>query len=356
MPTLAFGNYVDRDDPDGPFGTCDDNRLFRPEGDRYREIRLHPGFCALSMLFSDWRRAGRADLRVSNDRHYYVRGGEEQLWAMEATPRLYTQAEGWRRYALWGMGIASRDLDFDGRPEVFLTSMGDQRLQFLTGGDAPVWEDAPYDLGTTAHRPYTGGDGRPSTGWHAAFGDVQNDGLDDILIAKGNVQQMPDAAMDDPDNLLVQQPDGRFAEMGGSAGLASVHRGRGAALADLNRDGLLDVVVVNRRGPLEIFRNVTPEAGNWLTVALRQPAPNVNAVGAFIELDLGDHVVTREITVGGGHAGGAAVPEHFGLGAADDARLRVIWPDGAVSDWVTVPARRHLELRRDGRSLLIGDY
>lgn len=356
LPTLAFGNYVNRDDPDGPFGTCDDNQLFRPEAGRYRETPLHPGFCALSMLFSDWRRSGRADLRVSNDRHYYVRGGEEQLWAMEPTPRLYSAEEGWRSYALWGMGIASRDLTFDGRPEVFLTSMGDQRLQFFTGGDAPTWEDAPYALGTTAHRPYTGGDGRPSTGWHAAFGDVQNDGLDDIFVAKGNVQQMPDAAMDDPNNLLVQQPDGRFVEMGDVAGLASLHRARGAALADLNRDGFLDVVVVNRRGPLEIFRNVTAEAGRWLTVALHQPAPNVNAVGAFIELDLGDRIVTREITVGGGHAGGTAGPEHFGLGAVDRARLRVIWPDGAASDWATVRAGQHLDVTQAGEALDIRAY
>jgi len=224
LPTLAFGNYVDRSDPKGPFRACDDNLLYRPGSSEYAQpLILTPGYCPLSMLFSDWGRHGRADLRVSNDRHYYVDQGQEQLWAMEQPPRLYSTADGWQDHQLWGMGIAMRDLDRDGRQEVMLSSMGDQRLQYLipdSGG--PRYEDAPFDLGTTAQRPYLGGDGRPSTGWHVAFGDVQNDGRDDIFIAKGNVEQMPDSAMDDPNNLLVQTADGHFSETGAEAGIASL--------------------------------------------------------------------------------------------------------------------------------------
>lgn len=352
LPTLAFGNYVDRSDPDGPFRACDVNDLYRPErgpkGDRYAApSQLAPGYCPLSMLFSDWGRNGRADLRVSNDRHYYVDQGQEQLWAMDPTPRLYDINDGWQDHRLWGMGIASRDLDHDGLPEVFMSSMGDQRLQRLSkGADTPQFEDVPYALGTTAQRPYLGGDGRPSTGWHIAFGDVQNDGRDDIFITKGNVEQMPGSAMDDPNNLLLQNPDGTFAEGGGPAGLASLHRGRGAVFADMNNDGLLDIAVLNRRAPLEIYQNVTPDSGGWLSVTLSQPAPNVNAVGAWIELDDSSQIDTREITVGGGHAGGTAGPEHFGLGKAKDVKIRVIWPEGAVSDWTKVPVNQHLTISR----------
>ena len=353
LPTLAFGNYVDRENPEGPFRACDVNQLYRPGGDRYGPPEeLSPGFCALSMLFTDWNGAGRADLRVSNDRHYYVDGGEEQLWAMEPVPRLYTEADGWRTHRLWGMGIAQRDLDRDGRDEVMLTSMGDQRLQRRMDGDGPAFDDVPYATGTTATRPYGGGDGRPSTGWHAAFGDVDNDGRDDLFITKGNVEQMPDAAMDDPNNLLMQGADGTFTEAGGEAGLASLHRGRGGALADLDGDGRLDVAVVNRRAPLEVWRNVTPDMGHWLDVALRQPAPNAFAIGAVIELDDGaDTPRRREVTVGGGHAGGAAVPEHFGLGETSHVRLRVRWPDGVISDWADVEADRSMTLYRNGDAL-----
>ncbi|MDF0599408.1 CRTAC1 family protein [Psychromarinibacter sp. C21-152] len=358
LPTLAFGNYVDRDDPDGPFRACDDNQLFRPEGARYGAAEtLTPGYCALSILFTDWGRRGRADLRISNDRHYYVRGGEEQMWAMEDTPRLYTAEDGWNSFSIWGMGIAQRDLTGDGLPEVYLTSMADQKLQMLeNGGSAPSYRDATYDRGTTAHRPHVGDDGRPSTGWHVAFGDVDNDGRDDIFVAKGNVEQMPGLAMKDPNNLLMQQADGTFAEAAADAGIASFERSRGAALVDLNADGLLDLTVVNRRAPLEVYRNVTAPVGNWLSVALRQPAPNTRAVGAWIEVEADGRRHTREITVGGGHAGGSAAPEHFGLGDAQSVRLRVVWPDGETSAWVEVETGQALEIGRDGGALTVAAY
>jgi hypothetical protein len=357
LPTLAFGNYVDRNNPDGPFEACDAHRLYRPDGEGYGPpIVLAPGYCALSMLFSDWGRHGRADLRISNDRHYYVRGGQEQMWAMDPEPRLYTAADGWRDYALWGMGIASRDLNGDGYPDVFLTSMGDQRLQVFEG-PGPVFADVPYEMGTTAHRPYTGGDGRPSSGWHVAFGDVENDGDDDIFIAKGNVGQMPDNAMLDPNNLLLQRPDGGFAEAGLDAGLASLERGRGAAFVDLNLDGLLDVAVANRGAPMEVWQNATQRTGNWLAVALDQPGPNRRAVGAWIEIDTGARVIAREVTLGGGHAGGAAVPEHFGLGGVETVRMRVIWPDGERTDWLDIAANMAVTARRgSGESLYATPY
>lgn len=358
LPTLAFGNYVDRSDPAGPFRACDDNHLYRPDGDGYgAPLPLTPGYCPLSMLFSDWSRSGRADLRLSNDRHYYVDEGSEQLWQMQDTPRLFTTQDGWQVHRLWGMGIASRDLDGDGRPEVMMSSMGDQRLQARApGAVGPDYRDVPFARGTAAHRPYVGGDGRPSTGWHIGFGDVQNDGRDDIFIAKGNVEQMPDAAMDDPNNLLIQGPDGRFAETGDAAGIASLHRARGAALVDLNGDGALDLAVVNRRAPLEVYRNVTPDTGDWVQVSLVQDGVNLNAVGAWIEVETAERVQAHEITVGGGHAGGQAGPQHFGLGPATSARLRVIWPDGVVSDWVEITTNRYLSVARAGQGLEISRY
>ena len=358
LPTLAFGNYVDRNAADGPFRACDTNTLYRPDGTAYKPpAPLAPGYCALSMLFSDWGRRGQIDLRVSNDRHYYVDGGQEQLWEMTHPPRLYSEQDGWQSFKLWGMGIASRDLTGDGQPEIFLSSMGDQRLQSrIRGSTGPTYQDVPFETGTTAHRPYVGGDGRPSTGWHISFGDVQNDGRDDVFISKGNVEQMPDSAMNDPNNLLVQGADGNFVERGDVSGLASPHRSRGAALMDFNLDGLVDLAVANRRAPLEIYQNVTEGAGNWLSVLLTQPPPNVRAVGAWIEVDDGRLIHARELTIGGGHAGGAAGPEHFGLGPSDKVRLRVIWPDGTQSPWTTAQAGQMLKVTRSSDGLTLDSY
>ncbi len=348
LPTLAFGTYVDRSDPNGPFEACDATLLYRPDGEGYGEpLRLDPGYCTLSILFSDWNRSGAADLRISNDRHYYVRGGSEQLWSLEHEPRLYGSEDGWEEFSIWGMGIASRDLTGDGMPEVYLTSMGDQKLQIFDGSvDRPQWRDATYDFGTTAHRPHSGSDGRPSTGWHAEFGDVNNDGRDDIFVTKGNVEQMPSAAMEDPNTLLMQQGDGKFMEGSVEAGLASTARSRGGSVVDLNLDGRLDVVVVNRRAPLEVFQNVSQSTGNWLAVEVGQVGPNTMAAGAFIELQLPDRVIVRELTIGGGHASGQAGPQHFGLGNASSVAVRVVWPDGEVTPWQDVPVNEVISIRR----------
>ncbi|SNR32450.1 CRTAC1 family protein [Puniceibacterium sediminis] len=323
-PQIAVGHYVDRANAEGPFGACDTNTLLIPEAKGYRADILAPGFCSLSMLAARDAR-GRATLRISNDRHYYVKGGYEQMWDIPLG-RFLDEDDGWAKVSLWGMGIASRDLTGDGRPEVMLTSMADQLLQIAQADGTYV--GAPHDIGTYATRPHVGDDGRPSTGWHAQFGDVDNDGRADLFIAKGNVDQMPGMAIHDPNNLLMQQADGTFVERAATAGVATTARSRGAALADFDGDGRLDLVVSNRRAPLELYRNVTKGTGHWLEVALTQPGGNRNAVGAQVTVN----GQVQEITIGGGHAGGQAVPLHFGLGGEATAQVSVIWPDGEVSD------------------------
>ncbi|MEM8630991.1 MAG: CRTAC1 family protein [Pseudomonadota bacterium] len=347
-PTLAIGNYVDRNDPAGPFGTCADNTIHRAAGGNYGEpAALAPGYCALSMLFSDWQRRGTPDLRISNDRHYHRDEGTEQMWRMPDLTAL-GQEDGWERLMIFGMGIASRDITGDARPEVFLTSMGDQLMQINTGDS---WAAAPYEIGTYAQRPYTAGEQGVSTGWHSEFGDVDNDGLADLFIAKGNVDEMPEGAANDPNNLLIQEQDGSFTEMGGLSGVGSGERARGASLADFNNDGKLDIVVVNRRAPVELYENQSILRGGWLGIALSQDGLNPRAVGAWVEVRTPDgRIQTQEITVGGGHAGGSALPLHFGLGLFDRAMVRVIWPGGAASEWRRATAGQVLIAERMGQS------
>ncbi|MDA8586266.1 CRTAC1 family protein [Rhodobacteraceae bacterium] len=346
-PTLAVGNYVDRRDPDGPFGTCDYHQIFRPNESGFGAPELiTQGYCTLSMLFTDWSGSGQQDLWISNDRHYYVNDGQEQLIRVWPELSSYDAADGWATSQLWGMGIASRDITGDARPEIAITSMADQKLfQLDEDVDQPSFTSIAYDRGTTAHVPYMGEEGRPSTGWHVQFGDVDNDGLDDLFIAKGNVNQMPGMATRDPDNLLMQQQDGKFIEAGEMAGIGSFERGRGGALVDLNRDGLLDLVVVQRRAELKLYQNTTGETGNWVQLRLSRDGGNRNAIGARIEIMSGDHHQFREVQVGGGHAGGQAGFEHFGLATATSARLRVRWPDGTMGPWHEVSANTHLHLK-----------
>ncbi len=366
-PSMAFGNYVDRTAPGSPWGTCQANRLARPRLDEqpdYREPQaLEPGHCALSMLFTDWNNSGEPALRVTNDRQYY-RGGQEQLWWV--TPgriaRQYTASQGWKRLQIWGMGIAETDLDNDGRPEYALSSMGDTKLQQLdeeADEDRPVYKDVAWSKGLTAHRPYAGGDGKPSTGWHTQFADFNNDAKTDLFIAKGNVEAMPDFAANDPDNLLLGNGKKAFSEAGAEAGIDKPTRGRGAIVEDFNADGMLDLLVINRKENVSLFRNLGSKTrwghrpmGNWLALELQNGKINRNAVGAKIAIKTGNLTQTRTIQVGGGHASGQAGFVHVGLGVAERASIRIKWPDGEWSHQYRVFANNFVVVRKNSREPL----
>ena len=255
------------------------------------------------------------------------------------------------------MGIAEGDINADGYPDYALTSMGDTKLQVLdeeAEEDRPVYKDIAYESGATAQRPYEGDDLRPSTGWHAEFADFNNDGLLDLYIAKGNVEQMPDFAATDPDNLLLGQWDGRFAEAGHLAGIDLPTKGRGAIVDDFNMDGMLDLLVVNREQKASLFRNLGAASdfgpmplGNFVAIELVQDGPNRDAVGAVISVKIGTRTVNHTVQVGGGHASGHIGFVHVGVGTAERAHIRVKWPDGEWSADYRVFANNFVQIKRD---------
>ncbi|HYH93888.1 MAG TPA: CRTAC1 family protein, partial [Candidatus Saccharimonadales bacterium] len=272
----------------------------------------------------------------------------------------YSRDEGWERLQIFGMGIASEDLTGDGYPEVYLTSQGDNKLQTLADGPGrPTYRDIALARSATAHRPFTGDDVRPSTAWHPAFADVNNDALTDLYIGKGNVEAQTDHAMADPSDLLLGQVDGSFVQGAVEAGIVDMASVRGAAIVDLDGDGLLDLVQVARRDHVRIWHNLGAASapatgerqqgvamGHWLGIVLDQDAPNHAAIGAWIAVRIGDRTMERERTIGGGHASGALGPVHVGLGAATAAQVRVTWPDGEVGPWLDVEGDQVVVVRR----------
>lgn len=361
LPTIAVGNYVGLDASGDATYTCPDNELFRPDptGSGYAPaVPLSPGYCALSMLFSDWDRSGRRDLRVSNDRQYYDDAvGQEQLWRIDdgRPARLYTAQDGWVSTQIWGMGIGSYDVTGDGYPELYLTSQGPNKLQtLLAGASQPSYRDIAIQRGVVATRPTAGGDPLPSTAWHPEFQDVNNDGFIDLFVSKGNIGEQPEYASRDPSDLFIGRADGMFDPGAEAAGILDDARGRGAALVDLDQDGSLDLIQVDLDAPVRVWHNLGMGAtgpggrSNWLDLRIHQPGPNRDAIGALVEVRVGDLLLRREVTVGGGHIGGQLGWLHFGLGPAGGADVRVTWPDGHVGSWQRADAGAFYDIERDG--------
>ena len=185
--------------------------------------------------------------------------GEEQLWriAPGQPPPLYTAADGWHPLQIWGMGIASQDLTGDGYPEVFITCMGDNKLQTLENGPAqPRYADiAPSAV--TAHRPHTGGDVLPVHRLAPRVRRRQQRRVDRPVHEQG--QRGGDARERHArprTTCSAANPTGASSRSAEQAGIAGYDAGVGAALVDLNRDGMLDLVVVNREANVSLLRNV----------------------------------------------------------------------------------------------------
>jgi hypothetical protein len=113
------------------------------------------------------------------------------------------------------------------------------------------------------------------------------------------------------------------------------------------------LVVSNIGTPVRLWRNVgggTAEApapmGHWLAVRISEPGPNVDAIGAIVETRVGGTVARREIVVGGGHVGGQLGWTHIGLGSADQAEVRVTWPDGEVGPWMAATPDSFVRIER----------
>jgi hypothetical protein len=150
--------------------------------------------------------------------------------------------------------------------------------------------------------------------------------------------------------------------MAEEAGIVDFARSRGAALADFNLDGMLDLIEVNRRDNIKLWRNVgwgdsaSPVAmGNWVALRLEQPAPNVDGIGSWIEVKVGNRVVQREVTVGGGHAGGQLGWAHFGAGDANSVEVRVQWPDGETGPWLNVSTNQLTIIERGAERAVTWD-
>ena len=155
--------------------------------------------------------------------------------------------------------------------------------------------------------------------------------------------------------------EGQFLDVARAGGGDAVRDGRGVAIADLDRDGRLDVVVNNNHAPPTIYLNRLSAATNWLELELVGHASARDAVGARLELKLrrpgseDRRTLTRWVEAGSGYASQSAFPVHFGLGEGWQAEaLEITWPSGhrdrLPGDALGVNRRLRLEEGREEAS------
>ena len=241
----------------------------------------------------------------------------------------------------WAQGVCAGDFDADGYTDLFVTRWGQSALLRNVEGSHFRDETAQRGLQTGEHRWSTG----------CSFLDYDRDGWPDIFAANGHVAPSVDSASGDesfaqPRLLFWNRGDGIFYPLSGEAGpgITDRHPSRGSAIADLDNDGDVEIVVVNLGGSPSLLQNQVEPAGNWLTVRAVSPVGS-DRIGARVTVTSGDRVQVGEVRSGSSYLSQGDFRLHFGLGNARSATVRVTWPSEKPATEQEVSANQFVTIR-----------
>jgi hypothetical protein len=286
----------------------------------------------------DTNNDGTAELIVGNDFDLPDMIWDQSRWARQPNFPQYTQHT---------MGFSSSDVNNDGSPELFATDMKpDFRdlktlaswIPLMQKGFNRLVRNSPqrpenmlYMRGAKGYSSQAYQLGVEATGWSwsAKFGDLDNDGFEELYVVNGMIDAelfhyLPNGELLEANQLFYNRAGRGFVRKV-DWGLNSQRSGRGMSMADLDNDGDLDIVVGNLSSASQVFEN--RNCGKSLQVELRwEGTQNLNAIGAQVLLK-GQGQQWRKITATSGYLSGDATRVHFGLGRQEPVSLEVIWPD-----------------------------
>jgi hypothetical protein len=320
------------------------NTLYRNNGDgTFTDVSAETGIAkylgkGMGVAIADYDHDGFIDIFVANDNHpnflFHNLGGKKFEEVALESGVAYAQSGS----ALSGMGVDFKDVDNDGRPDLWHTAVENESFPLFhnAGGGQFVEQTLPAQLAVT----------RTMSGWGNGIVDFDNDGWKDLFVSRSNVldniAQFSNRKYEEPNSVLRSLGNGKFQDVSSQAGadfqVAAPHRG--VAFGDLDNDGRIDAIVTVLNGSLQYFHNISKSSNHWITLSLVGKQSNRMGLGAQVRIAGEDGKVQyNEATTAVGYACSSDSRVHFGVGGSRVIReIELTWPNGTRQLLRDVPA------------------
>jgi hypothetical protein len=317
------------------------NTLFRNEGNgRFRDVSAETGIAqhvgkGMGAAIADYDSDGDLDIFVANDTvpNFLFRNDGRRFTEVAFPAGVACNDDG---RALSSMGVDFRDVDNDGREDLFVTALANETFPWYRNLGKGLFLDLTYPSRIGAAT-------LPLSGWSNAIVDFDNDGWKDLFAANGDVQdntEMFSSRASRQQNLVLLN-GGKGSFRPAMFGNPALHRG--AAFGDLDNDGRVDAVVTRLGEAPVLLRNVSTDR-NWMGFRLRGTRSNRSAIGTVVSISAGGINQMNRVTSAVGYASSSDLRVHFGLGSSAQAdSVEIRWPSGAVQRLGAMRAGRYID-------------
>ena len=311
------------------------DRVYRNDGDgKFTDVTLPAGVQGtrgngLGIVSVDFNHDGLLDVFVANDtspNNLWLNRGDFQF---EDVAPIWNCALDSHGVARAGMGIVATDLDDDRDQDVMVVHITTEP-NYVFRNERQFFRDVASQVGLGIYS-------QRYTRFGLVVDDLNNDGWLDIFEANGAVSRLSKPHKGDrfaePNVFYVGTPEGRFQLVGSNDG---IHASRAAAVGDLNNDGQLEIVVVDRDHHAKVLVNQENPSGNWLMLDLRDEWGRP-AIGAIVSVDIGSRTLTRVVQRASSYLSSRDWRVHFGLGENDGvSNVSIRWLNGKERqiDWL----------------------